>query len=232
MKSGARHRALWAAVSLAAAAAAITLYAQEASNLESNSRQPPASARPQTFWLWMNGNVSREGITLDLEAMKRVGIGGVMMFDGSTYLPKGPAGYLSPTWRELMTHAIKEGDRLGIEIGMHNALGWSSGGGPWITPDRSMQQLVWTETTVSGPGVREVVLPQPRANLGYNRDALVLAFPAAPGEEKPYQEQIKSLIAAMVMLSAILFTLIDPHRPVWNEDEDPTGLKVVLIFSR
>jgi hypothetical protein len=69
------------------------LYGQSFTDLESNFRQPPASARPKTYWFWMNGNVSREGITLDLEAMKRVGIGGVMMFDGGTYLPKGPAGY-------------------------------------------------------------------------------------------------------------------------------------------
>jgi hypothetical protein len=141
----------------------------------------------------MNGNVSRQGITLDLEAMKRVGIGGVMIFDGGTYLPKGRVGYMSAEWRALMQHAIREGDRLGIDIGMHNAPGWSSSGGPWITPERSMQQLVWTETPVKGPGPRVVELARPRANLNYYRDAFVLAFPAAPGEEKPYAEQIKKI---------------------------------------
>jgi hypothetical protein len=185
-RAGAIRRCFWIA------AVALTLSAQAPPDLESGFRQPPDSVRPKTFWFWMNGNVSREGITLDLEAMKRAGIGGVMMFDGSTYLPKGPAGYLSPEWRALMTHAIKEGDRLGIEIGMHNAPGWSSSGGPWITPDRAMQQLVWTETTVSGPGAREVALPEPRSNLGYYRDAAVLAFPAAPGEEQPYRELIRN----------------------------------------
>ena len=176
-----------------ACALALPLYAQGLHELESQFRQPPASAHPQTYWLWMNGNVSREGIRLDLEAMKRVGIGGVMIFDGGTYLPKGPVGYMSPEWRGLMKYAIEEGERLGIDIGMHNAPGWSSSGGPWITPERSMQQLVWTETTVTGPGPRELTLPQPRANRGFYRDAFVLAFPAAPGEEKPYAEQIQSV---------------------------------------
>jgi len=174
--------------SLLAAAGALCLYGQSFTDLESNFRQPPASARPQTYWLWMNGNVSREGITLDLEAMKRVGIGGVIMFDGGTYLPKGPAGYMSPEWRGLMAHAIQEGGRLGIEIGMHNGPGWSSSGGPWITPERSMQQMVWAETTVDGPGPREIVLAQPRTTLGYYRDAFVLAFPAAPGAQDRIQD--------------------------------------------
>ncbi|MBS1854083.1 MAG: alpha-L-arabinofuranosidase [Acidobacteria bacterium] len=191
-----RTRAL--AVWLAAAALAL---AQSPADLERNFRRPPDSARPKTFWQWMNGNVSREGITLDLEAMKRVGIGGATIFDGGTYLPKGPVDYLSPAWRALMQHAIREGARLGIEIGMHNAPGWSSSGGPWITPDRSMQQLVWTETTVSGPGAREVVLEQPPANLGYYRDAMVLAFPAAPGEEKPYRELVKNTVRTRDFIS-------------------------------
>ncbi|SPE39660.1 conserved exported hypothetical protein [Candidatus Sulfopaludibacter sp. SbA3] len=182
--------------STAAVFLAQLIYGQSSAALEREFRQPPVSTRPQTYWLWMNGNVSRQGITRDLEAMKRVGIGGVMIFDGGTYLPKGPYGYMSPEWRALMKHAIEEGSRLGIDIGMHNAPGWSSSGGAWITPERSMQQLVWTETTASGPGAREIALPQPRENQGYYRDAFVLAFPAAPGEEKPYEELIQNVIRA------------------------------------
>jgi hypothetical protein len=192
-----RTRALtrWLPITAAAVAAAFAVVlvapAQSPTSLKAEFHDPPASARPQTFWQWMNGNVSREGITLDLEAMKRAGIGGAMVFDGGAYLPEGPVGFLSPQWRGLMTHAIREGDRLGIKVGMHNAPGWSSSGGPWITPDRAMQQLVWSETTVSGPGAREVVLEKPRANLGYYRDAMVLAFPASAGEESSYQEMLK-----------------------------------------
>jgi len=166
------------------------LLAQPGNELEANFLRPPASARPQAYWLWMNGHVSRDGITRDLEAMQRAGLGGVFIFDGGTYLPEGPVKYLSPEWRELMTHAVKEGARLGLEIGMHNGPGWSSSGGPWITPERSMQELVWTETTVGGPQRAKLALPQPQANLGYYRDALVLAFPALRGEETPYEDEV------------------------------------------
>ncbi len=183
----------WIGAVTGAAALQPKLFAESLQALETHFRTPPAEVRPKTFWIWMNGNASREGITLDLEAMQRAGIGGVTMFDGSTYLPKGPAGFLNPQWRALMKHAMAEGERLGIEVGMHNAPGWSSSGGPWILPERAMQQLVWSEATVSGPGSLEVALPQPPVNLGYYRDALVLAFPAAPGEEKPYKELIKHI---------------------------------------
>jgi hypothetical protein len=158
--------------------------------LASGFAQPPASVRPRTFWFWMNGNVTRDGITRDLEAMRRVGVGGVMIFDGSTYLPAGPAGYLGDEWRALMTHAIREGNRLGIDIGMHNAPGWSSTGGPWITPDRAMQQLVSTETTVTGGRRLELTLPRPQMNLGFYRDAAVIAFPALPAEMMPLEDAI------------------------------------------
>lgn len=193
MEASTHRRWAGAAALMAAACITLILRAQPLADLEANFRRPPAEVRPRTYWLWMNGHVTRDGITRDLEAMKRVGIGGVMIFDGGTYLPKGPVDYLGTEWRDLMAHAIREGERLGIDIGMHNGPGWSSSGGPWITPERSMQQLVWSEVTVSGPGPKDIVLAQPRANQGYYRDAFALAFPAAAGEETSYQEQIRNV---------------------------------------
>src|ERR1043166_7366604 len=67
--------------------------------LEEGFLHPPPDARPRTFWFWMNGHVTRDGISRDLEAMARVGIGGVLIYDGGDYLPAGPVGYLSPEWR-------------------------------------------------------------------------------------------------------------------------------------
>jgi (4-O-methyl)-D-glucuronate---lignin esterase len=167
--------------------------AQSAAEIERGFHVPPPSAKPQTLWFWMNGNVSRDGITRDLEAMARVGLGGAMMFDGGSYLPEGPAKYLGPEWRRLMGHAIQEADRLGLTLGMHNAPGWSSSGGPWITPERAMQQLVWTETTVRGGREIDVRLPPPQTNLGYYRDAYVIAFPALAGETAPYDEVLRAI---------------------------------------
>ncbi len=212
--------------------------AQELDPLAESFRQPPASAKPRTYWLWMNGNVSREGITLDLEAMQRVGVGGVMIFDGSTYLPAGPAGYLNPEWRALMVHAMREGARLGVEIGMHNGPGWSSSGGPWITPDRAMQQLVSTETTVAGGQTINLKLSQPQTNEGFYRDAYIIAFPSLRGEQTRYEDDIARVTggAGLTLAKEILSdgdwntsVKIRPGEPLiieLNDERDLYGITV------
>src|SRR3546814_15697057 len=86
----------------------------------------------------------------ELTAMGDSGLGGSLMCDGSNDVPKGPVNYISPHWLDLMTHMAAKAQDLGLKVGLHNAPGWSSSGGPWITPAQSMQQIVWTETTVAG----------------------------------------------------------------------------------
>jgi hypothetical protein len=107
---------------------------ETSSILEENFKNPPASSFPQAFWFWMNGNVTKEGITLDLEAMKQVGIGGLINFDVGTGIPKGPIKYLSEEWLQLKKHAINECDRLGLEFIMHNCPGLV---GQWRPMDHS-----------------------------------------------------------------------------------------------
>ena len=163
--------------------AAVSITAVPAATLEESFANPPATARPHTWWHWMNGNVTKEGITLDLEAMARVGIGGAQIFNvadkSSCNIPKGTVDYMSPQFLEMVKHAATEAKRLGIEICMHNCPGWSSSGGPWIDPAHSMQLLVSSETTASAAGV--VRLPQPEKRRDYYQDIAVLAFPA-PGD--------------------------------------------------
>ena len=151
--------------------------------LEAGFRQPPASARPHCFWTWMNGNVTREGITADLEAMAEGGIGGALIYNlaGPHHkcdTPAGPAAYLSPLWLDLIKHTASEADRLGIELYMHNCAGWATTGGPWITPELAMQKLVSSEVIVEGGKRIEAKLPQPEVVLGHYRDIAVFAMPA------------------------------------------------------
>lgn len=148
-----------------------------AQELERVFLEPPPSARPHTWWHWMNGNVTAEGITADLESMARVGIGGAQIFNVSEAIPDGPAPFMSPRWLELVRHAAEEADRLGVELCLHNCAGWSSSGGPWITPEHAMQILVTSEVRVKGPASFDEELPQPEVREGYYRDIAVLAFP-------------------------------------------------------
>jgi hypothetical protein len=162
--------------------------------LEAGFRNPPAWAKPFTWWHWMGGNSSKEGITADLESMKQAGIGGAHIFDAGQGIPDGPVQYNSPLWRDLIAHAASEGKRLGLEIAMHNCSGWSSTGGPWVKPEDAMKKLTWNVNQVpSGRGYNnpgfgpepnilsaargEVTIPRPPCVGGFYRDIAVLACP-------------------------------------------------------
>lgn len=152
-------------------------HAQTPDELERGFTAPPASARPQAWWHWVNGNISKQGITLDLEAMQRVGIGGVEIFNVGVGLPPGPVPFMSDQWRAMVQHAVREADRLGMEVALHNCAGWSSSGGPWVKPEQAMQMVVTSETRVTGPGPVAQALPQPPTRRNFYRDIAVLAFP-------------------------------------------------------
>jgi hypothetical protein len=144
---------------------------------------PPPSARPWVYWFPLDGNLSREGITADLEAMQRVGIGGVLYMETDQSTPRGPAAFGGPLWRELIQHACREAQRLGLEINMNNDAGWCGSGGPWITPELSMQRLTVSETYVVGPRRFEGVLSRPAAVKDFYRDIVVQAFPMPWGDD-------------------------------------------------
>ncbi len=161
--------------------------AQSPAELAAGFVAPPASARPHTWWHWMSGNISREGITLDLEAMARVGVGGAQIFDVQPGVPSGPVDYASPEWRAMVAHAAAEAKRLGIELCLHNCAGWSSSGGPWVQPEQAMQRLTWSEREVTGPARFDEPLVQPETRHGYYVDTVVLAFPTPRGEGADYR---------------------------------------------
>jgi hypothetical protein len=148
--------------------------------LQEGFREPPASAQPWVYWFWLNGNITRDGITADLEAMRHVGIGGVLIMEVDQGAPLGPVAFMSPQWRELFKHVVSEAQRLGLEVNMNDDAGWNGSGGPWIKPEQSMQKVVWSEMDLDGPRHVEAVLPQPKAVADYYRDIVVLAFPT-PG---------------------------------------------------
>lgn len=162
--------------------------------LEAVFTDPPAGAHPHTWWHWNNGNISKEGITLDLEAMKRIGVTGAQIFNVKQCDLTGPVVTGSPEWLALTEHAIKEAERLGIELTIHNCPGWSESGGPWITPEQSMQKVVWTETPVKGGEHFSGALSRPEAVQDYYRDIAVLAFPSPP-DEKALQATAKTFSA-------------------------------------
>jgi len=159
---------------------------------------PPDSARPWVYWFFMDGNLTREGISADLEAMKGSGIGGAIILEVGIGIPRGPVEFMSAPWRELLKHAVSEADRLGLEIALGAGPGWCGTGGPWVKPEQSMQHLVASETVVTGPVRFHAILPRPRPRTPFfgegtltpelakqwrefRRDVAVVAFPTPRG---------------------------------------------------
>src|SRR6266545_3707953 len=146
-----------------------------ASDLDAGFANPPHSAKPWVFWFVMDGNQSRQGITADFEAMRRVGIGGLIMMEVDVGIPKGPVKFMSDEWRANFSFANEEAARLGLVMTMPASPGWTGSGGPWVKPEQSMQKLVWSETNLSGPNRFHHELPQPPTIAGFYRDVAVLA---------------------------------------------------------
>lgn len=147
------------------------------STLRKTFETPPAAARPECWWHWTSNFVTKAGITADLEAMEKVGIGGAHLFlVPFSDTPKGP-DILTPEWLELFQFASEEAKRLGLTLGVHNCPGWSSSGGPWITPELSMQALVWSTVECKGPGKIRQKMQLPLVREGFYRDIRVMALP-------------------------------------------------------
>lgn len=151
-------------------------------------RQPPAQYGVHTWWHWIDGAISKDGITKDLETMKEQGILTATLFNLSLYeawqssnpvykpaTMVKPAVFRSDEWFEMFRWALSESRRLGIKIGIHNCDGWSSTGGPWITPEYSMKKTVFATLTVDGGKQLETVLPQPEQQQDFYRDIALVA---------------------------------------------------------
>ncbi|MDR0869941.1 MAG: hypothetical protein LBN39_04030, partial [Planctomycetaceae bacterium] len=138
---------------------------------------PPAEYQPWVYWFWNNGNITKHGITADLEAMHRTGIKGVLIMEVGQGAPRGAVNFMKPQWRELFKFMISEANRLDIKVNMNNDAGWNGSGGWWIKPDEGMQILTWTETQVNQNAEQTVRLTKPKHNFGYYEDIAILAFP-------------------------------------------------------
>jgi hypothetical protein len=145
-----------------------------------NFKIPPQNTKPWVYWYWLNNHISKEGITKDLEAMANIGIGAA--FIGNIYLddvPEGKVPVLSQEWKELTQHAIREGGRLGVDIGLFNSPGWSQSGGPWNKESNSMRYLTSSKIQIIGGQKIKIKLPKPTADFD---DVSVLVFPASKGQ--------------------------------------------------
>jgi hypothetical protein len=166
--------------------------AQNFDSLYSNFKNPPDKTKLWVYWYVMDGYLNKEGITADLEAMAKVGIGGAVLLEVNLGGERGHTDFMSKEWRDCFQHIIKEAERLKIEITLGSGPGWAGSGGPWINASQSMLQLISTNKNVKGNV--DVFLPKPvpdvpyfgmeslneqmkKERAEYYKDVYVLAFP-------------------------------------------------------
>lgn len=155
-------------------------YGQNTDGLEEQfSSLPESVEKPWCYYYWINDDISMEGITYDFLAMKEAGIGTVLIGNINLEGIDGPVPLFSEEWWEIMVHAVSEGKRIGIDVGLFNSPGWSQSGGPWNSPEKAMRHIVSSEIKVSGPGQAKLVLPKPDSLF---QDINVLAFPSVESE--------------------------------------------------
>jgi len=162
-------------------------------------QNPPDSARPGVYWYFMDGNLNREEMTADLEAMKQAGIGNLVFLEVNVGVPRGPVDFMSEPWQDLFVHAVRQAERLGIEITLGSGPGWAGSGGPWVRPEQSMQHLVAGSVEVKGPVHfnERLPIPEPRSpyfptvtkelqekRQAHFEDVAVLAYPALKADVK------------------------------------------------
>jgi hypothetical protein len=187
-------------------------------------RKPDAASGPRCWWWWLNSNVTKESITRDLEAMHDKGFSGAMIFDAGTETwwgpdenpPNGPV-FSGPEWTELYLHALKEAERLGLELGLSIQSGWNLGG-PEVTLDEKAKQVTWSEVAVEGGSLQNVSLPLPPSNYDYYRDICVLAYPSRTIDRQPISHlSAKSGAIELGGSAPDCRFLLDDHPPVEGE---------------
>ena len=171
----------------------------QSADLKQQFANPPDSARPGVYWYFMDGNLDRQGMTADLEAMKAAGIGNLIFLEVNVGVPRGPVNFLSTQWQELFAHAVHEAEKLGIEITLGSGPGWTGSGGPWVKPEQSMQHLVAASVEVLGPSrfQAKLPIPEPRKPFfdtlshelimrreAFYEDVAVLAVPTPVDDQK------------------------------------------------
>lgn len=142
---------------------------QKSDSLKEGFVNPPSQVRPQIWWHWMNGNITKDGIRKDIEWFDRIGLGGFHVFDASFSTPQVVEErlvYMEEPWQDAFKYAIDLADSLGLDVTIPSSPGFSSTGGPWVKPEEAMKKIVWREITVEGGRKIRTELPDPYTNTG------------------------------------------------------------------
>ncbi|MGL5019266.1 MAG: glycosyl hydrolase [Luteolibacter sp.] len=199
-----------------------------ASPLAQEFLTPPDSARPGSYWYFLDGNLNQKEMKADLDDMKKSGLGSVLFLEVDLGIPRGPVKMMSDQWIDYVAWSMKYAEQLGMDYAIGTGPGWCAAGGPWVKPEDAMQHLVHSEVSVKGPTKFEAVLPLPKQystifnNLAsdFYEDVAVFAFPS----RKPVIEEIieKALYLRDPYTSYVIKPFLDPYH--YNLQVDRSAL--------
>lgn len=154
-------------------------FAQDLPTITYGFKHIPDSIYLSTYWYWINGNISKEGVVKDLASMSKLGIrvayiGNIGLSDLPGYnRPK--ISFFSKAWWEILRQAFHAADSLKMKLGLFNSPGWSQSGGPWIKMNQSMRYVSSVFIRTRGP--RQIQIPQSFPDSSFNFIA-ALAIPS------------------------------------------------------
>lgn len=198
--------------------------------LKEEFQNTPPESRLRCWWWWLNSNTTMETITRDLEEMKAKGYGGATIYDGGVgidrYAKNTPSGprFLSKHWLELYRFAVKESDRIGIELTVNLGSGWNPGG-PDITPQNAMKKLVYSETEITGGKHVTIELKQPESYLFY-KDIIVQAIPM-PQKDSPIKNEAIANWSAKSFNSSLGFQEKYPLHLLREGFDNPVAVEII-----
>jgi hypothetical protein len=227
-------------IALSLLAALIFAGSIPAAPLDAGWQNPPVNARLRAYWWWLNGNVTSNSITRDLEQMKAKGFGGAVLIDangadqwGNAPVPHGPT-FFSPAWRALYKHALNVANRLGLEIDLNIQSGWNLGG-PMVAADDAAKQITWSELRAGGPANFDAALPPPRSRDGYYRDTFVVAYRIRTNQppHRPLENwREKALLKTLEPFSAPDTAPLFQEYPATPGEEDTRAADVIDLTSK
>lgn len=225
-------------------------YGQQNSDPAKIFTNPPENAKPGVLWMWMGSNLSKEGITKDLEALKKEGFNRTTMFSLADIttpwageIGKSPTpeivSWTEPWWK-LVRHAAEESKRLGMDFGMFNGPGYEASGGVWITPELSMQELCWSQSKVTGNTQVSVQLERPQVEARghtpypvYNEETGKVEIPEIAARKTYYKDiAVIALPANGIVAKSNVIELTSKMKSDGHLDWDaPAGDWIIYRFG-
>jgi len=158
-----------------------------AETLAKQFQNPPDTAWPGVYWYFLDGNLNTQEMTAELEGMKKVGLNKVLFLEVDLGIPKGPVHWMTEPWQKAFVQAVRDAERLGMDVKLGIGPGWCGSGGPWIKPEQAMQHLVFSSEDLQGPQAYSQKLPVPDQRQEpflsmrdpFYEDFAVFAFPSS-----------------------------------------------------